>query len=147
MTERWPQLAGHSRGGVHVLPVRVYYEDTDAGGVVYHANYLKYCERGRTDFLRLRGIHQSAMTDAFFVVRHMTCDFLRPARLDDLLEVETRLVDTGGARLVLDQQVTRAGSLLFQAQVTVALIDARGRPRRLTPDLRLALNSLGESGS
>ena len=147
MTERWPHMAGHGGGGVHVLPVRVYYEDTDAGGVVYHANYLKYCERGRTDFLRLRGVHQSAMTDAFFVVRRMSCDFLRPARLDDLLEVETRLAEIGGARLVLDQRVNRDGVPIFQAQVTVALIDARGRPRRFTPDLLLALNSLGESGS
>ncbi len=147
MTERWPHIAGHSRGGLHVLPVRVYYEDTDAGGVVYHANYLKYCERGRTDFLRLRGVHQSAMKDAFFVVRRMNCDFLRPARLDDLLEVETRLAETGGARLVLDQRVNRDGTPIFQAQVTVALIDARGRPRRFAPDLLLALNSLGESGS
>ena len=147
MSERWPDLAGRMEGGAHILPVRVYYEDTDAGGVVYHANYLKYCERGRTDFLRVNGIRQSAMADQFFVVRRMACEFLKPARLDDLLEVETRLADMGGARLDLAQCVRRDTALLFSAQVTVALVDRAGRPRRLSPDLALVMNSLSESGS
>ena len=145
MTERWPDLAGRLADGMHVLPVRVYYEDTDAGGVVYHANYLRFCERGRTDFLRLRGIRQSAMQDQFFVVRRMTCDFLRPARLDDLLAVETRVADVGGARLDLAQSVRRDGDVLFRAEVTVALIDAGGRPRRLPPALASMLESPSES--
>lgn len=136
-------LAGRIAGERHVLPIRVYYEDTDAGGVVYHSNYLKFCERGRTDCLRLLGIHQSQMPDAFFVVRRMTCDFLRPARLDDLLEVETRLVEMGGARLDLDQAVTLKGEVLFRAQVTVALIDGRGRPKRLPPEVAGALKRFG----
>ena len=109
MSEAWPQIAGRITGGVHVLPVRVYYEDTDAGGVVYHANYLRYCERGRSDFLRLLGIDQTAMADAIFVVRRMACEFIRPARLDDLLEVETRYLEGAGARLELDQQVRKGG--------------------------------------
>ena len=107
MTERWPDLAGRSRGGLHVLPVRVYYEDTDAGGVVYHANYLKFCERGRSDCLRLLGIHQSATSkDAFFVVRRMSCDFLQARRGSTTCSRSRRgLAETGGARLVLDQRV------------------------------------------
>jgi acyl-CoA thioester hydrolase len=147
MPEADPGIAGHMRGETHVLPVRVYYEDTDAGGVVYHANYLRFCERGRTDFLRLRGISQSAMPDRFFVVRRMGCEFQRPARLDDLLAVETRLVDAAGARLDLLQEVRRDGDRLFQARVTVALVDHRGRPQRLAVELRQALNSRSESGS
>ena len=146
MTERWPLIAGRREGDAHALPVRVYYEDTDAGGVVYHANYLRYCERGRTDFLRLLGIHQHKLEDAGFVVRRMTCDFLKPARLDDLLEVETRLLDGGGARLELEQRIRRDGDLLFSAAVTVALIDRRGRPRRFPPDMA-ALKSRSESSS
>jgi acyl-CoA thioester hydrolase len=123
----------------HILPVRVYYEDTDAGGVVYHANYLKFCERGRTDFLRVLGIKQSEMPDLLFVVRRMTCDFIKSARLDDLLEVETRFVERGGARLELEQTVKRAGEIIFQAKVTAALIDDHGRPRRLPPELEKLL--------
>jgi tol-pal system-associated acyl-CoA thioesterase len=114
---RWPDVAGRQEGSVHVLPVRVYYEDTDAGGIVYHANYLKYCERARSDCLRVLGIHQAALDDVFFVVRRMACDFLKPARLDDLLEVETRMAGLSGARLDLDQRVMLNGNTLFKALV------------------------------
>ena len=99
MSEAWTEIAGRRMGAVHVLPVRIYYEDTDAGGVVYHANYLKYCERARSDCLRLVGIHQQQFDGMGFVVRRMVCDFLIPARLDDLVEVETRFLETAGARL------------------------------------------------
>jgi acyl-CoA thioester hydrolase len=122
-----------------MLQVRVYYEDTDAGGVVYHANYLKFCERGRTDFLRDLGVLQSAMRGMNFVVRRMACDFLKPARLDDLLTVETRFLEWAGARLELEQKVLRDSEILFRADVTVALIDASGRPMRLSPSLLAAL--------
>ena len=127
----WPGIAGRIRNGVHVIPVRVYYEDTDAGGVVYHARYVAFCERARSDCLRLLGIHQSAFEDCNFVVRRMVCDFLRPARLDDLLEVHTRFRDMGGARVELGQEVMLNGHTLFKADVTVALVDGRGRPKRL----------------
>ena len=147
MPERWPSIAGRYEGAVHVLPVRVYYEDTDVGGVVYHANYLRYCERARSDCLRLIGIHQNTFVDMGFVVRRMTCDFLRPARLDDLLEVETRFLGMGGARLELDQQVMREGNTLFKTAVTVVLVDARGRPRRLPDGIAAPLKSLLESQS
>lgn len=147
MPERWPDVAGRFENGVHVLAVRVYYEDTDAGGVVYHANYLRYCERGRSDFLRLNGISQSALQDAGFVVRRMACEFLRPARLDDLIEVETRPAGGGGARLHLAQLVRRSADILFTADVTVALVDRQGRPRRIPPGLSALVKSCSESAS
>ena len=147
MPETWADIAGRRKGAAHVLPVRVYYEDTDAGGVVYHANYLKYCERARSDCLRLLGIHQQQFDGMGFVVRRMVCDFLAPARLDDLVEVETRFLQTAGARLELDQQVVLGEKTLFRALVTVALIDARGRPKRLPAEIKAALQSRYESQS
>ena len=146
-SERWPGLAGKTENGVHILPVRVYYEDTDAGGVVYHANYLKFCERGRTDCLRLLDIHHHELTDALFVVRRMVCEFLKPARLDDLLEVETRFVEMAGARLELEQRVTCPNRPLFSAKVTAALIDGQGRPKRLPPDMVQRFAGLAKSSS
>jgi len=132
MTEAaWPGLAGRIADGVHIKPIRVYYEDTDAGGVVYHARYVAFCERARSDCLRLLGIHQSTFEDCNFVVRRMVCDFLRPARLDDLVEVHTRFVEMGGARVEIGQVVMLNGNTLFTADVTVTLVDGRGRPRRL----------------
>ena len=147
MPDTWPDIAGRRDGPLHVLPVRVYYEDTDAGGVVYHSNYLKYCERARSDCLRLLGIHQHQFEDMGFVVRRMVCDFLKPARLDDLVMVETRFLAMAGARLELSQKVVLGNNTLFEAAVTVALIDARGRPKRLPPGMAAALNSLPESQS
>ncbi|CAN5419847.1 tol-pal system-associated acyl-CoA thioesterase [soil metagenome] len=136
-------LAGRLDGGVHILPVRVYYEDTDFSGAVYHANYLKFCERGRSDCLRHLDIHHSALhvgeDRTAFVVRRMVCDFLKPARIDDLLSVETRFVELGGARMELDQRVSRGGDMLFQAAVTVVLVDAAGRPKRLPVTMRDSL--------
>src|SRR5687768_18530595 len=86
LPEAWPDIAGRIVKGMHVLPVRVYYEDTDFSGAVYHANYLKFCERARSDALRLLGIRHGELEGQLgFVVRHMTCDFLKPARIDDLL--------------------------------------------------------------
>ena len=147
MSNTWTEIAGRRMGAVHVLPVRIYYEDTDAGGVVYHANYLKYCERARSDCLRLLGIHQQQFDGMGFVVRRMVCDFISPARLDDLVEIETRFLARAGARLELDQQVVLEKKTLFKAVVTVALIDARGRPKRLPRELAAKLESLSESQS
>lgn len=132
MTDAWPNIAGRIRNGIHIMPIRIYFEDTDAGGVVYHARYVAFCERARSDCLRLLGINQSAFDNINFVVRRMVCDFLKPARLDDLLEVETRFRDMAGARVEIAQQVMLNGNTLFKADVTVALVDGRGRPRRLT---------------
>jgi len=145
MGEAWPDMAGRFRGPVHLLPVRVYYEDTDAGGVVYHARYVAFCERARSDALRLMGIHQSRLEDLFFVVRRMSCDFLRPARLDDLLEIETRFEELSGARIEIGQQVMLNGNTLFRAQVTAALVDGRGRPRRMPENLAERFRTMRES--
>ena len=136
MTERWPDISGRFEGKMHILPIRVYYEDTDFSGAVYHANYLKFCERARSDCLRLLGIHHSEMHGtASFVVRRMVCDFLKPALIDNLLEVETRFVEFTGARMELIQTVMRTGKKLFEAQVTVALVDGQGKPKRLPPEM------------
>ncbi len=148
MTERWSDISGRFEGKVHILPIRVYYEDTDFSGAVYHANYLKFCERARSDCLRLLGIHHSEMHGtASFVVRRMACDFLKPALIDNLLEVETRFVEFAGARMELIQTVMRAGEKLFEAHVTVALIDGRGRPTRLPPEMTKTFVSRVESAT
>ena len=132
-------LEGTIAKGVHQLPLRVYYEDTDFSGNVYHANYLKFCERGRSDFLRVLGINQNAMIasdDAMaFVVRRMICEFLRPARFDDLLVVETKPLKIVGARFELAQRILRLDDVVFSAEVMVAIIDGRGKPKRIASDL------------
>jgi acyl-CoA thioester hydrolase len=117
--------------------VRVFYEDTDFSGYVYHANYLKYCERARSGYLRDEGVDQNAMfaEGHAFVVRKMDCEFLRPAKFDDVLDVETSLVEMGGARFELAQVVKRDGELVFSARVTVAIIDREGRPQRISKEL------------
>jgi acyl-CoA thioester hydrolase len=148
-SEPWPDLAGRLTEGGHVLPVRVYFEDTDFSGWVYHASYLRFMERGRSDFLRLRGIGHDALDKGAqgerlaFVVRHMSVDFVRPARIDDVVEVDTRLVEVGGARVVLAQTVRRGAVTLARAEVTVALINEQGEPRRLPAEVRKRLGPGG----
>ncbi len=116
------------------LAVRIYYEDTDSGGVVYHTNYLKYMERGRTEALRDMGFSQSrliAEDDIVFAVAGLQVRYLMPAKLDDLLEVDTRLMRMKGARLVFKQSIYRGQDLLVEAEVTIATISSSGRARRL----------------
>lgn len=138
--ETWPEIAGRIVHGMHVLPVRVYYEDTDFSGAVYHANYLKFCERARSDALRLLGIHHRELQGKLgFAVRRIACDYLKPAAIDDMLLVETRFVEIGGARLEIDQRVRRDGETIFTAKVTVAVVDPQGRPRRIPDDMRRAM--------
>lgn len=138
----WPDLAGRLVGRTHVLPVRVYYEDTDMSGVVYHAGYLRFLERGRTDFLRLLGIGHSALSAGddgeplFFAVRSMSLEFLRAAMIDDLVEVVTVPGAIQGARCQLSQEVRKGEVVLVHADVTVALINDKARPRRIPPPLR-----------
>ena len=127
------------------LAVRVYYEDTDAAGVVYYANYLRFCERARTEWLRELGVGQQALMDAAglaFVVRSVKADYLRAARLDDALEVITRISALRGASLLFEQDVQREGQLLFSAQVLVACIDQR---RQKPTPIPTQLYSLFES--
>ena len=141
----WPELAGRIEGETHVLPVRVYFEDTDFTGLVYHANFLKFCERGRSDFIRLLGIdHQSLANPkkgepAVFVVRRIEIDYLKPARIDEVLEVVTHCAEIGGATLVLDQEVRRDGTPLARAKVSVVLVSHAGKPQRLGQLVRGAL--------
>lgn len=128
------------------LPVRVYYEDTDAGGVVYYANYLKFCERARTDGLRALGFEQArlaAEADLLFVVRRVQAEYLQAARLDDLLEVTATVERLGGASVVFDQQVRRDDQLIFEARVTIACVSAStGRPTPIPPTLRAQFATL-----
>ncbi|MEJ1158132.1 tol-pal system-associated acyl-CoA thioesterase [Prosthecomicrobium sp. N25] len=135
-------VAGRLGPDGHCLPVRIYYEDTDAGGIVYHAAYVRFMERGRTDFLRHLGVRQSEASagpeGVFFAVRHMEIDFLKPARLDDLVEVRTALREIGGARLVLAQSVRIGAEILVSAKVTIAALGKTGRPRRIPEAVRAA---------
>ena len=127
----------------HTHPLRVYYEDTDAGGIVYHANYLKFCERARSEWVRGLGIDQRALKAerGLIVVRRMEVDFLRPALYDDALTVTTRLRILGGARIELDQSVLRGPDTLFTAAVTLVCVGPDGRAARLPDDLRAALQA------
>ncbi|MDJ1158246.1 tol-pal system-associated acyl-CoA thioesterase [Chelatococcus sp. SYSU_G07232] len=146
----WPHLSGRLEGDTHVLPVRVYYEDTDFSGVVYHANYLRFLERGRTDFLRLAGVAQSDLhadgEGMIFAVRRMTIDFLSPARMDDVLEVETRTAELRGASLVIAQRIRRGEDVLVTADVRVAAITG-GRPVRIPDRLRAMLRPPAQAAS
>jgi acyl-CoA thioester hydrolase len=141
MDDRWPDLAGNFQNGTHVLPVRVYHEDTDFSGLVYHANYLRFCERGRSDCLRLLGVHHTRLGGAGFVVRRMVCEFLRPARIAEILEVHTAMTGISGARLNLHQKIARRGDDLFVAEVVVALVGSSGRPIRIPLDVASALRA------
>ncbi|SIS56334.1 tol-pal system-associated acyl-CoA thioesterase [Phaeovulum vinaykumarii] len=124
------------------IPVRVYYEDTDLAGIVYYANYLRFIERGRTEYVRARGLDQAALkarTGVVFAVRRVEADYLSPARFDDLLEVVTRLVQLSGARIVMDQEVRRGAETLFRARVTMAALRPDGAPARLSAEIRQQL--------
>lgn len=126
----------------HSVAIRVYYEDTDLAGIVYYANYLKYIERGRSEFVRSLGIDQTrlrAEAGIVFAVRRVEADYLLPARFDDVLDVTTELVETSGARIVLDQAVLRDGAVLFTARVTLVCLGEGGRAARLPAPVRAAL--------
>jgi acyl-CoA thioester hydrolase len=136
--EDWPDLAGRIEDVRHVLPVRVYFEDTDFSGFVYHTSYLRWCERGRSDFLRLLGFHLSdliaageAAVSAAFVVRRLDVDFLRPARLDEVLEIVSQCAHAGRAHLLLAQEIRRGETLLCRVSVKVVLVSLAGKPQRL----------------
>jgi acyl-CoA thioester hydrolase len=141
-----PGLAGAIRDGHHVLPVRVYYEDTDFSGVVYHASYLRFMERGRTDYLRLLGIDHRGLFELgeheapgfAFVVRSMQIEFLKPARMDDVLEIVTAPAEVKGASIILHQRVVRDRETLVDARVRVALV-SDGKAQRIPEALRMAM--------
>jgi acyl-CoA thioester hydrolase len=136
--------SGVIRDGAHFYPVRVYYEDTDAAGLVYYANHLKYAERARTELLRVAGFEQERMrqeTGLVFVVRHCTADYRAAARLDDDLVVETRVTGAGAATLDLAQQIRCGDAVLVALDFRIACLGRAGRPQRLPPALRAALDT------
>ena len=187
---QWPDLSGRlitlDGARAHVLPVRVYFEDTDFSGLVYHASYVRWCERGRSDFLRLLGSEhrtliapvaggqlkaqaksapvaggqlkaqaksapvaggqleaQAKSEPAAFVVRRLNLEYLKPARIDDVLEVTTRVKELTAATLVLDQRVSRDDETLCTAEVTVVLVSLSGRVMRLSAALKTSLTQEG----
>ncbi|MBM4190302.1 MAG: tol-pal system-associated acyl-CoA thioesterase [Betaproteobacteria bacterium] len=127
-----------------VWPVRVYWEDTDAGGVVYYANYLKFLERARSEWLRTLGIHQRELAtqeDVLFVVRRVEVDYLKPARFEDALAVQSRITEMGRASLTMAQQIRRGDEVLLSAQVKLACVSASAmRPAKIPPYLLVKLN-------
>lgn len=141
-------LDGEIREGRHYQAVRVYYEDTDFSGVVYHASYLRFMERGRTNYLRLigadhRALFEEAQKEApgfAFVVRHMSIDFRKPAHMDDVLEIITAPAEVKGASVTLNQKVMRGEDLLVEAQVQVAFVSG-GRARPIPKPLRVAMDA------
>ncbi len=127
----------------HTFPVRVYYEDTDMAGIVYYANYLRYIERARSDWVAEMGIDQLKMRDedgVVFVVRRVEADYLMPAKFDDRLVVHTETRAVTGARLVMHQEIRRGEELLFQAEVTIVCASLSGHPARLPANIRLQLH-------
>lgn len=142
-SQSWPDIAGRLVGEAgqkaHVLPIRVYYEDTDFSGVIYHAGYLRFCERGRSDFLRLIGVNHSELFDGgeqaealAFAVTRLEADFHAAGRIDDLVEVQTRFTALTAARITIDQRIMRENTKLFSAKVTVVLLGNGGRPKRIS---------------
>jgi acyl-CoA thioester hydrolase len=141
-------LDGEIRDGRHVLTVRVYYEDTDFSGIIYHANYLRYMERGRTNYLRLLGADHRALFQETekeapgfaFVVRSMEIDFLKPGRMDDVLEIITEPEVVKGASITVRQRVMRGDEVLVEARVRVAFVSG-GRARPIPKPLRIAMDA------
>jgi acyl-CoA thioester hydrolase len=135
-------LSGRLTSSGHELIQRVYFEDTDYSGRVYHARYLQFMERGRSDYMRLLGIHHRDLAEQgyAFAVRRMTIDFLGPASIDELLAVHTRISDATGARALLHQKVMRAEAPLVEAEVTVVLLSGK-RPVRFPPNIRGAFET------
>ena len=131
---------GTFEGKEHILPISVYYEDTDLSGVVYHANYLRYMERGRTEFFRLAGISKMAGLEdeepTAWAIRSIAVDYHRPARLDDVIHVRTRLTGLSGARMRALQRVVCGETLLVEGRIEACIITLTGKPRRLPQTLR-----------
>ena len=146
-------LDGEIRDGRHLQQVRVYYEDTDFSGIVYHASYLRFMERGRTNYLRLIGADHRALFEQTekeapgfaFVVRHMSIDFRKPAFMDDVLDIVTTPEEVKGASVMLNQKVVRGDDLIVEAHVQVAFISG-GRARPIPKPLRIAMKADQEAG-
>jgi acyl-CoA thioester hydrolase len=146
MNAKGPQKGlGRFAGKTHVLPVSVYYEDTDLSGFVYHANYLRFMERGRTECLRLAGAALAALDapePTAWAILSADVRFRRPARLDDTVEVHTRLLGLAGARMTVAQQILLAGTLLVEGRIEACIVTLTGRPRRVPDAVRNLLTPL-----
>lgn len=132
-------MMGRIEGKTFVWPVRIYYEDTDLGGVVYHANYLRYMERARTEFFRAIGLAAAYPDDpepTFWALRKAALEYIRPAKFNDLLEVRTTVVALSGARLEADQSIWCGGILLTAGHVQACIISLSGKPKRIPPAIR-----------
>jgi acyl-CoA thioester hydrolase len=131
---------GRFEGKVHILPIRIYYEDTDLSGVVYHANYLRYMERGRSEFFRACGITKLADLESAepsaWTLRKVQLDYMRPARLDDLIEVHTKATSLTGARMCAEQDIFCNGHKLTRGTVEACIITLSGKPRRIPQETR-----------
>ena len=125
-----PPPCGEFRDGVHLFPVRVYYDDTDAGGVVYHSNYLRWFEHARTEVLRLLGIVQSETDEGIYAVADLSIRYLAPARLDDAVTIETRALELRAASVRMGQRALKEDALLAEATVRIGFVGPDGRPRR-----------------
>ncbi|MDA1097625.1 MAG: tol-pal system-associated acyl-CoA thioesterase [Proteobacteria bacterium] len=137
--------AGRTMPEPHRFPVQVYWEDTDAAGIVYYANYLRFLERARSDLVRAAGIDQAALLYSegiVFPVRRCEIDYLQPARLDDKIQVRTQIKNLGGASMDMDQDIHRGEEALVRAKVRLACIGPTGRPRRLPAAVRAALSDI-----
>lgn len=142
--------SGRLVDGAHVLPLRIYYEDTDAAGIVYYANWLRFLERGRTEMLRLLGQQHSALRDELginWVVRRCIIDYLKPARLDETIDVVTRCGLPRGASLDMRQEAWRGAELLVRADLLVACMAPDGRPTRLPSQVRTVLSQVATNGA
>lgn len=129
----------------HEMDIRVYYEDTDAGGIVYYANYFKFCERGRTELLRAAGFENKPLMDRegfIFVVRKLDADYLSPAFLDDVLTMKTSLCTMNNASFVMKQSLLKHDRLIFEANVTLVCVSKNGKPTRVPDYLRQALGAI-----
>lgn len=141
-------LAGRLEGGSHCLNVRVYYEDTDFTGIVYHASYIRFMERGRSDFLRLLGISHNELisgkngSSLAFAVRNLEVEYLKPAKIDDVLQVWTNCNEISGARIELTQEIHRDSTKLLQAKVGIVVIDNRGKITRVPAEISDLLKSV-----
>ncbi|MFA7275496.1 MAG: tol-pal system-associated acyl-CoA thioesterase [Pseudobdellovibrionaceae bacterium] len=123
----------------HILPVRVYYEDTDAGGIVYHASYIRYCERGRTEYLRAIGFENTTLrekTGIIFVVKRLEAEYVAPAKLDDLLSAHTRVISLKNTSFIMEQKILRAERVIFSMNVVIVCVDDLGKPVRMPEMLR-----------
>ena len=143
MNDLKAQGLGAFDGKTHVLPISIYYEDTDLSGMVYHANYLRYMERGRTEFFRLSGISKMAGLEeeepTAWTIRSVQMDYYRPARLDDLVHVRTALIGLSGARMKAIQRVTCGETLLVKGRIEACITTLTGKPRRLPKNLHQTL--------